>query len=235
MVYGKLYAENYASVEGSSAESADAVPPQYTSCLSDKQAVIDDRLASVCFQVDSPFGRQFEMCHLDGHVTIRCTPGLPRSMIFKGSRGVQGVARLMRELFLDEHCEHREQGSGNFGKVIPLVHMGVVCSCMEKRLQTSQCCYLENRVVEGCGPLRGGWIRVEPRMPDQCNIVRLSVLDWRGILPVDVAPIANDLVITSKGSVVHRLSWGGLPWDARVEAEMLRGCAWVVEAVASVC
>ncbi len=71
--------------------------------------------------------------------------------------------------------------------------------------------------------------------PDQCNIVRLSVRDWTGILPSDVIPIANDLVISSKGSVVHRLSWAGLPWDARVEAEMLAGCARVVEAIVAVC
>lgn len=211
---------------GSDARADDLRYPSYISCLSNQQEVVDPRLSSVCFRINSPFGKQWEMFHMDGHVTIRCTPGLPRSMIFKGSKGVQGVVRLMRDLFLDD------------GETMPLAHMGVVSSCMGLRLQTSQCCYLENRIIEGFGPMRGGWITVETRAPDQCNVVRLSVKDWSVLLPghlLHIAPTANDLVITGRGSVVHRLSWAGLPWDEEVERELLEGCGRVVDAVAAVC
>lgn len=226
-----------ASGDGGSELSTElgAEMPLYTSCLSNQRVVIDHRLSSVCFKINSPFGRQHEMFHLDGHVTVRCTPGLPRSMIFKGVKGLQGISSLMRDLFLDEEVEARCDTTAWQYKTIPLVHMGVITSCMGIRLQTTECCYLENRVLEGYGALRGGWLSVETRSPDQCNIVRLSVKDWSGILPPGIAPIANDLVITGKGSVVHRLSWGGLPWNARVEQEMLEGCGRVVGAIVSVC
>ena len=132
----------------------------------------------------------------------------------------------MQDLFLDN------------GETVPLAHMGVVPSCIGLRLQTSQCCYLENRIVEGYGPMRGGWITVETRAPDQCNIVRLSVKDWSRLLPghlLHIAPAANDLFITGRGSVVHRLSWAGLLWDGEVERELLEGCGRVVDAMAAVC
>jgi hypothetical protein len=197
--------------------------PTYTSCLSNQRVAIDQRLSSVCFRTDSPFGRQQEMFHVDGHITARCTPGLPRSMIFKGAKGIRSVSNLMRDMFLDTE------------KTIPLVHMGVISSCMGVRLQTSRCCYLENRVTEGFGAAHGGWIAVEARTPDQCNIVRLSVKDWAGLLPEPLTPASNDIVITGKGSVVHRFSWPGLAWDETVEYEILKGCAGVVDRLLSVC
>ena len=163
------------------------------------------------------------MFHLDGHITARCTPGLPRSMIFKGAKGIRSVSNLMRDLFLDQE------------KTIPLVHMGVVSSCSGVRLQTSQCCYLENRVLEGSGAMHGGWLGVEARTPDQCNIVRLSVIDWASLLPPSLVPTSNDIVITSKGSIVHRFAWAGLRWDKDVEQELLKACGRVVAAIASVC
>jgi hypothetical protein len=198
----------------------------YTSCLNNQHVAVDNRLRSVCFRTDSPFGRQQEMFHVDGHVTARCTPGLPKSLIFKGAKGMQSVANLMRDLFLDQDKAH---------KTIPLVHMGVISSCAGVRLQTSQCCYLENRVLEGSGVMYGNWMGVEARTPDQCNIVRLSVKDWTGLLPPHLTPASNDMVITGKGSVVHRFSWPGLAWDEAVELELLEACEKVVEAIVSVC
>lgn len=223
-----------ASGDGGSEPRSEAAQ-QYTSCLTNRCAVIDRRLSSVCFKTTSPFGRQHEMFHLDGHVTIRCTPGLPRSMIFKGVKGLQGITSLMHNIFLDEDLNDEAGENAWPYKTVPLVHMGVITSCLGVRLQTTQCCFLENRIAEGYGPLRGGWLSVETRSPDQCNIIRLSVRDWGGILPGSITPIANDLVISGKGSVVHRLSWAGLPWDARVEREMLEGCERVVGAIVSVC
>ena len=197
-------------------------PSTYTSCLNNQRVAIDRRLESVCFQIDSPFGRQQEMFHLDGHVTARCTPGLPRSMIFKGAKGIKSVDNLMRDLFLDSTA-------------LPLVHMGVISSCAGVRLQTSQCCYLENRIMEGSGAMRGGWLAVEARTPDQCNIVRLSVQDWADLLPPSLIPSSNDIVITSKGSIVHRFAWAGLPWNNEVEEQLLKACGWVVDAIATEC
>ena len=193
---------------------------KYVSCLS--RQYIDPRLHSVCFRNDSPFGRQFEIFHIAGHVTVRSTPGLPRSVIFKGVKGVSGTRELTQDLFLDE-------------TVLSLVHMGVVSSCLGMRLQTSHCCYLENKVSACAGTMQGGWMRIEPRSMDQCNIVRLAVHDWHNLLPEHLVPTSNDIVITGKGSVMHRLAWPGVLWTAENERAVLDVCTWVAGAIEAVC
>jgi len=175
---------------------------------------LDERLAGVSFRVTSPFGLQTELYHLAGHVTSRATPGLPKSMIFKGVKGAAGLASLRQDLLLE-------------GPVVPTVHMAVVSCCLGARLQTSQGCYLENRVAEG-GAL--AWLAVESRSLDQCNVVRLGVRDWDGLLP-GRAPLANDIVVTGKGSLVHRLTWEGLEWSEAAEADVLDACERVAGAV----
>lgn len=179
--------------------------------------VLDERLASVSFRVASPFGLQTELYHLAGHVTSRATPGLSKSMIFKGVKGVAGLASLRRDMLLDGE------------PVVAKVHMGVVGCCLGVRLQTSGGCYLENRVAEGTGGLKGGWLKVESRLLDQCNVVRLSVTDWSqlGLLAGRLRPLTNDIVVTGKGSLVHRFTWDALVWDERAEAGVLEACEWV--------
>jgi hypothetical protein len=195
-------------------------PQKYVSCLS--RQPMDHRLDSVCFRNDSPFGRQFEIFHIAGHVTVRSTPGLPRSVIFKGVKGVHGLQELCKDLFLQP-------------SVLPLVHMGVMSSCLGVRLQTSQCCYLENKVISGIGSMNGGWMRIEPRSMDQCNIVRLSVCKWHSLLPEHLVPTSNDIVITSKGSVMHRMCWPGVEWTAQNEQLVLDVCTWVADQIAASC
>lgn len=171
------------------------------------------RLGPVSFRASSPFGTQTELYHLAGHVTSRSTPGLARTMIFKGVRGEQGLEALRRDLLFD--------GVGS------AVHMAVVSSCLGKRVQTSADCYLENRVRDGTL----GWLGVESRCLDQCNVVRLRVVDFAGLLPQALRPLTNDIVVTGRGSVLHRLTWRALPWDEWVERDVLDGCERVVDGI----
>ena len=225
-----------ASLGGGSGEKhdehlAEANSAKYVSCLSGHH--MDRRLDSVCFRTDSPFGRQFELFHVAGHVTVRSTPGLARSVIFKGVKGVSGTRELLRDLFLDGMDARR--GIDRAPSVLPLVHMGVMSCCIGERLQTSHGCYLENKVSSGVGSMQGGWMRVEPRSMDQCNIVRLAVHHWHSLLPEHLMPTSNDIVITGKGSVMHRMSWPGVVWTEENERVVLDVCTWVAEQIAAVC
>ena len=74
------------------------------------------------------------------------------------------------------------------------------------------------------------WLAVESRSLDQCNVVRLGVRVWGPLLPGRV-PLSNDIVLTGKGSLVHRFTWDGLAWDERAEAEVLGACERVAEAI----
>jgi hypothetical protein len=184
---------------------------------SDELCQLSERLGSVCFRVPSPFGQQNEMFHLNGHVTLINAPGLKKSLGFKGVRGFERLDSLSRDLLLPEDT---------VGKV----HMGVFSTCLGKRLQTAPCCYLENR-VEVLTP----WIGIQSRL-EQTNVVRLSVMDWTRVgLPEELWPIANDLVITGKGSALHRFKWANLPWTLDGERATLDACQRVSDALASMC
>ena len=65
---------------------------------------------------------------------------------------------------------------------------------------------------------------MDSRCLDQENVVRLSVIYWGALLPDTMYhPLTNDIVITGKGSFLHRLTWGALVWDKDVEDIILAG------------
>lgn len=130
-------------------------------------------------------------------------------MIFRGVKGMTGLSSLKRDMLLDG--------------VVSTVHMAVIGCRLGMRLQTSQGCYLENR-VERDTPNR---FRIESRCLDQCNVVRLSVCKWG--IPSTLVPLNNDIVVTGKGSLVHRFTWDGLVWDEPTEAAILAECEQVAE------
>lgn len=180
---------------------------------------LSPRLDSVCFKTTTPFGRQTEIFHVKGHISFTCAPGLVNSVSFKGVRGFKAMRVLITDLLLPEDTT---QG---------LIHMGVFGSSLGVRLQTSPGCYLENRVVH---VLR--WLAIEVRPIDHCNAVRLTVKDWSGTgLEENLRPLENDIVITGRGSVMHRFSWHGLTWTAEAEAEILKACEVVSDAIREIC
>jgi len=140
----------------------------------------------------------------------RTTPGLTKSMIFKGVKGSSSLSILKKDMQLEG--------------AVSTVHMGVIGCCLGVRLQTSQGCYLENRVGE-----MSSRFRVESRCLDQCNVVRLSVCKWS--LPRALIPLSNDIVVTGKGSLVHRFTWDCLVWDEGTEARVLEECEQVAEEI----
>ena len=167
---------------------------------------LDEALAPVSFKINSPFGTQTEIYSLHGHITHRVTPGLPKTLIFKGLAGDRSIHHLKSDLLLS-----RDTAAA--------VHMGVVSCFLGKRVQTSAGCYLENKVN-----LTVPWLKVDSRCLDQENVVRLSVIYWGGLLPDTMYhPLTNDIVITGKGSFLHRLTWGALVWDKDVEDIILAG------------
>jgi hypothetical protein len=180
---------------------------------------VSPRLQSVCFKNTTPFGRQTEIFHIKGHISITCSPGLVNSVSFKGVRGLKAMKVLISDLMLPEDT------------TMGLIHMGVFGSSLGVRLQTSPGCYLENRVVH---VLR--WLAIEIRPIDHCNAVRLAVKDWAGTgLSSRFWPLENDIVITGKGSVMHRFSWNGLEWTAEAESEILKACEVVSDAIRAIC
>ena len=158
----------------------------------------------------------------DPQLTARCAPGLEKTIGFKGVRGYEGVRELVRDAMLPE-------------TTVAKVHMGVFSTCLGRRLQTSPGCYLENKIAKEMP-----WLDVGGRTMDQCNIVRLVVVGWGDVgLPRPLWPVSNDLVVTCKGSVMHRFTWNGagcgLEWTQESEQAVLSACQWVADAISAAC
>ncbi len=78
----------------------------------------------------------------------------------------------------------------------------------------------------------GEWIRVEGRMYEHTNTVRLRVKKFEGPvfgLPPEFRPDNNDWMVTGKGMVITRLTWKGLEWSQEAEDACLAMCARVIE------
>jgi len=178
---------------------------------------MNSQLERVCFKVCSPFGVQREISHIHGHVTVINAPGLKKSISFKGVKGLDRLDALRMDMLLPVNAVGR-------------VHMGIFLSFIGKRLQTDLHCYLENQVVK-----RAPWLQIDSRF-EQNNLVRLSVLDWSFVgLPVELRPIANDLVVTGKGSLLHRFKWANIPWTKDGERAIVQACQFVADAVEGLC
>lgn len=183
---------------------------------------MSDRLRSVCFKSPAPFGAQTELFHLRGQLTARSALGLEKAIGFKGVRGHSA----MRELITDSLLP---------GTTVARVHMAVFSSFIGRRMQTSPGCYLENKVHREIP-----WLFVVGRCMDQFNVVRLGVGDWTAMgLEEKFWPGANDIVLTGRGSLLHRFTWNGvlrgLEWTQEAEDAIRAACQRVSDAVGAAC
>jgi hypothetical protein len=161
------------------------------------------------------FGGADEMYHLDGTVCI-----YPRSVQFKGCKGVDGIHRLADAIGLpDRAC---------------VVHMGVFCLALGRLLHTSHGCYFENRLHA-----RFSSLRVCSRMLDMNTLVKLRIDDFdRAEMPFfaqDAAPKKVDLSVSGTGLVVIHATWARCPWTPEVEAQFLLFCDWLGDALRDCC
>ena len=185
---------------------------------SDGWSGMSPRLSSVCFKSPAPFGAQTELFHLRGQLTARSAPGLEKAIGFKGVRGHDPMRELIRDAMLPD-------------ETVPRVHMAVFSSFTGRRVQTSPGCYLENK----CGR-ELAWMYVEGRCMDQFNVVRLGVCDWRAMGLAEVYwPRSNDMVLTARGSLLHRFTWNGpdsgLAWTREAEDAICAACQRVSDAI----
>lgn len=151
-----------------------------------------------------------EMFHLDGSVFL-CR----HCACFKGAKGAIGLARLARDLRLESPAAR--------------VHMAVFSLSVSRYLQTTQGCYLENRLTE-----RFCSLRVCTRLMDMNMLIKLRVnrFDPREMpLDADLAPTSMDLMVSKKGVVLVRMSWPGLKWTEEVERRLGSFCDWIGERV----
>jgi hypothetical protein len=217
-ICGKFVKIPDAEERGEDWEIVKAGPPIGYGDLNGEKAV-NSEISQVCFKKYSPFGSQTEVYHLRGHVTVRNAPGLAKSVSFKGVGGYSAAREIVSDMLYPEDTTGIA------------VHMAVVGLNLGKRLQTSPGCYLENRVKDRCLH----FLDVGTRTLDTCNTVRVVVSDWDAVgLGESLRPLANDVLITGKGSFIHRYTWKSLEWTEESEARVLAASQWVADRIASV-
>jgi len=147
----------------------------------------------------SCFGRQRELFHLEGNLTIN-----QGRASFMGGRSFAGLTRLGRTMRLEDPAF--------------AVHMVVICLKLGRRAHVTSHGLMESNISR--------WdrhVRVEGRMFELCNTVRFTVKSFAGEFSLDPAlcPDNNDWAITGKGTVIARLTWARLVWTAEAEERIL--------------
>jgi len=147
----------------------------------------------------SCFGRQRELFHLEGNLTIN-----QGRASFMGGRSFAGLTRLGRTMRLE---------NPSFA-----VHMVVICLKLGRRAHVTSHGLMESNISRW-----DRYLRVEGRMFELCNTVRFTVKAFEGEFALDPAirPDNNDWAITGKGTVIARLTWVRLVWTAEAEAGIL--------------
>jgi hypothetical protein len=132
------------------------------------------------------------------------------------------------------------------------VHMGVVTSCLGKRLSVAcgrNC--LETVLPSVLGP---GATSPVSSLDDDTNSIKVRVVDWgavnraysrlAGLAPCHgggavhpaVEASDNTTSVTARGAVIVRFSWDPpLPWDDEVEAELLEACRRLCSVIRGCC
>lgn len=180
-------------------------------CGSFTERVSGAGLDGVLVKTNTCFGRQRELFHLCGNVTVNREKGS-----FMGARGLAGLERLASVLQLSS--------AGN------AVHMVVLCSKLGKRVQVTAGGLLETSILEQAGQK----VRIGARHFDHTNTVRFTVQKFEGPvfeMPDALHPENNDWTITGKGTVMIRLTWKHMEWTAAAEEACLalsnRVTAWL--------
>lgn len=186
-------------------------------CGSFTERVECGNLKGALVDTQSQFGKQREVFNLHGNVTLnRAGKGS-----FMGVRGVMGIDKLASALQLSSAKN--------------VVYMAVICGKIGKRVQVKSGGLLETKLLSKYMQN----VRVEGRMYDHTNTVRMSVTQFSespGVfhLPSQFRPERNDWIITGRGTVILRFTWKKIEWTTECEEACISLCNRVIhECIAS--
>ena len=156
----------------------------------------------------SCFGWQKSLYHMEGTVTLA-----GHSATFKGVRNLDSMTRLAKAMRLPT-----EQGR---------MHMAIMSGTTGVAADVYQQGYLE---IQMWPCVRDGRVRIDVPF-EQNNSLRLSVVRFEEPgsggdfeLEPSLRPASNDWTVTTRGSVVVRMTWDGVEWGAETEAALM-ACA----------
>ena len=72
--------------------------------LNQRTPLVDGRLSSVCFKLESPFGLQTDHphYHVSGHLRYRASPGAASVYVLQGVWGVAGLGSQMGDMMFED-------------------------------------------------------------------------------------------------------------------------------------
>jgi hypothetical protein len=180
-------------------------------CGSFTEQVCAADLQGVLVNTHTQFGRQKEVFNVHGNASIH-----RGKANFMGVRSMEALEALAKGL--------------NLLSARNTVHMAVICAKIGKRVQVTSSGLLETRLSTAFTKN----LRVEGRMYDHTNTVRLSVHTFStdgGVFSLDKRfwPTKNDWTITGRGTVMVRLSWKQIEWSKECEEACLSFCDSILQ------
>lgn len=190
-------------------------------CGAFTEMVHTPNLQGVLMDTQNQFGRQKEAFCLHGNVAIN-----KGKASFMGARNARSLERLAGALALSSPRN--------------VVHMAVMCAKTGRRIQVRSSGLLESRLSSRWG----NFLRIENRLYDHTNTVRMSVRQFVDPVPGGATdespeptfalaaafrPDKNNWTITGRGTVMARFAWIQVEWTPECEAACLALCDRVVQ------
>lgn len=156
-------------------------------------------------------GWQHEVYNIHGNATF--SKKNKGNMVFKGCRNFKAIQKLGEDL----NIPHEP-------KVQTIIHMAVLSAHMGQLLDVSPMGLVE-KIVEDLG-YRGY------RSIDGTNAFKFSLnpQQWKMVCK-DEFPRSNDWTMTTRGSVVVRLTWDVCEWSQELEDSLLEMCNKQIECI----
>lgn len=167
-------------------------------CGQFKTVVRRDTLSSVVNRCHTCMGKQDDVYSIFGNGCLM--ERLNSRMYFKGCTNLKVAHMLSEELGMD--------------KPPVLVHMIVLSACMGILVDIRPCGLMMS-ILQNMG--------LSPYyIVDSTNAVRFKVntSEWPGV----VLPKSNDWTITTRGSVIMRMTWNSLEWSQKIEDDIVLSC-----------
>jgi hypothetical protein len=158
------------------------------------------RLAPVLVHTHTCMGWQDDIYTIHGNGSFM--RNVPDRMFFKGCQGIRKVQALAREVALDPDAQ-------------AIVHMAVVSGCIGTLVDVRPDGLMENILLKLGVDTR--------RLVDTTNSILFTV-DFARYLPQIPTPRQNEWSVTTRGSVIVRLTWDRMAWTEDVEHAIVDFC-----------
>lgn len=160
--------------------------------------------------------QQKQMFHIEGTLTLH-----QNVIHFKGCKSMASIRNIAHDL-----CLHDDKNS---------VHMALMTGTIGKMVDVRLGCYIDRY----CNETFNGVIYPRSRVIDVHPIIYLESTRWDDTVfphvPLPLRPQSIVCTVSSKGTIIIRMTWNRVHWGDEIEQYMLNLGKWFQEMIQSCC